>query len=82
MTNESRGYSSLFLQQVKAGDRRSLVTKYALACIKRDLPIIEIAHRLGVTRATVYNWFTSRTEPRDYHLELMQKQLTRWKCSD
>jgi len=64
MTNESRGYSSLFLQQVKAGDRRSLVNKFAMACIKRDIPITAMAREMGVTRATVYNWFTGRTDPR------------------
>lgn len=82
MTKDSRGYSSLFLQQVKAGDRKSPVTRYALACIKREMTIAEIALRMGVTRATVYNWFTGKTVPRDYYLTLMQMQLNQWKFSD
>ena len=82
MTKDSRGYSSLFLQQVKAGDRKSPVTRYALACFKREMTIAEIALRMGVTRATVYNWFTGKTVPRDYYLTLMQMQLNQWKFSD
>lgn len=82
MTKDSRGYSSLFLQQVKAGDRKSPVTKYALACIKREMSITEIAFRMGVTRATVYNWFMGKTVPRDYYLTRMQTQLNQWKFSD
>lgn len=82
MTKDSRGYSSLFLQQVKAGDRRSHVTAFALACIKRNIAISDVAFLMGVTRATVYNWFTGKTVPRDYYLTRMKTQLNKWKFRD
>jgi DNA-binding transcriptional regulator YiaG len=53
-----------------------------MACIKRDIPITAMAREMGVTRATVYNWFTGRTDPRPQHLSFMKQYLTWWKSGD
>jgi DNA-binding XRE family transcriptional regulator len=32
-------------------------------CIEHDVPVAEMASQLGVSRQTVYNWFTGSFEP-------------------
>jgi len=36
-------------------------------CIKREIPVAEVAYQLGVSRQTVYNWFEGTHFP---HLDL------------
>lgn len=74
----SRGYSTLFLRKVEEADQGDLVIQYANACIDRDLPITEIARRMDVTRATIYNWFTGKSAPRAHQKEKIRKALARW----
>jgi transcriptional regulator with XRE-family HTH domain len=42
-----------------------LGVKLGRACIKRNVAVSEVAKRMGVTRQTVYNWFTGETDPLD-----------------
>jgi len=32
-------------------------------CIGNDISVIEVASALGVTRQTIYNWFTGKVTP-------------------
>ena len=63
MGSRSRGYSTLFIRKVGEADQSDLVIQFANACIEREIPILEIAYRMSVTRATVYNWFTGKSSP-------------------
>jgi DNA-binding transcriptional regulator YiaG len=36
------------------------------------VPVAEVASQLGVTRQTVYNWFTGVHEPKQELLELIE----------
>ena len=78
MTKQGRGYSTLFLRKIAEADPDLPVFQFASVCVSREIPITEIARRFGVTRATVYNWFTGRSEPRAYQHEKMQKLMDRW----
>ena len=78
MTSNTRGYSTLFLRKIEEGDQKALVIQFANACIDRELPIAEIAQGLGVTRATVYNWFTGKSSPRLHQQEKIRRTLARW----
>lgn len=59
-----RGYSMRFVEAVRAADQTHIGVKLANLCIKREVPVGRVAEWLGVTRATVYSWFTGRTTPR------------------
>jgi DNA invertase Pin-like site-specific DNA recombinase len=78
MGSRSRGYSTLFIRKVGEADQSDLVIQFANACIEREIPILEIAFRMSVTRATVYNWFTGKAYPRVYQQEKIRKTLARW----
>ena len=76
--SESRGYSTLFVRKVDEADQKDPVIQFAQECIKRGMPIISVASALGVSRATVYNWFTGVFRPHKRHQEVMLKLLNRW----
>jgi transcriptional regulator with XRE-family HTH domain len=78
MSSISRGYSTLFIRKVEEADRGDLVSQYAYACIDRNLPMSEVARRMDVTRATIYNWFTGKATPRAHQQEKIRKALARW----
>jgi predicted DNA-binding transcriptional regulator AlpA len=78
MSSISRGYSTLFIRKVGEADLGDLVSQYANACIDRGLPMSEVARRMDVTRATIYNWFTGKAVPRAHQQEKIRKALVRW----
>jgi DNA-binding phage protein len=78
MSRNSRGYSTLFIRKVEEADQGNLVIQFANACIDRELPIAEIARRMEVTRATIYNWFTGKSSPRVHQQEKIRRTLVRW----
>jgi len=78
MSSISRGYTTLFIRKVEEADQGTLVIQFANACIDRELPIAEIARRMEVTRATVYNWFTGKSSPRVHQQEKIRRTLARW----
>ena len=78
VSNSPRGYSTLFLRKIAEADLELPLNQFASVCIDRELPITEIARRLGVTRATVYNWFTGKATPRSNQQAKMQKMMARW----
>ena len=59
----SRGYSLRIRDLNAKADRRKLGVRLGRVCIKKDVPVTAIAKRMGVTRATVYNWFCGASAP-------------------
>ena len=59
----SYGYSARIIALNKIADRKQLGVRLGRACIKADLPVADIAARLGISRQTVYNWFTGYSTP-------------------
>lgn len=53
----ARGYTSGFIAKVKAADATSIGVQLGLACIEHNVPLAQIAERLGTSRQSVYNWF-------------------------
>jgi DNA-binding transcriptional regulator YiaG len=63
MTTTHRGFALKLFQTVESLPDTP-VRQLALASISTDTSAIQLAAMLGVSRATVYNWFTGRTQPR------------------
>jgi len=59
----SRGYSLRIRDLNAKADKRKLGVRLGRLCIKHDVPVSVIAQRMGVTRATVYNWFCGASAP-------------------
>jgi transcriptional regulator with XRE-family HTH domain len=59
----SRGYSLRIRDLNAKADKRKLGVRLGRVCIKKDVPVMVIAKRMGVTRATVYNWFCGASAP-------------------
>ena len=72
----SYGYSQRLIEANKtAGD--SLGVVLGRFCIEREISVNEIAEYLGVSRATIYNWFWgTHTPAREHgdHISLIIRQ--------
>lgn len=73
-----RGYSTPFVRALAEGQLSDLVAQFANHCVAREISVSAVAERIGVTRATVYSWFTGRSEPRARHQEKIRQILARW----
>ena len=52
-----RPYSQKFIDDVRNGDTRRVGIELAQQCIEANLPAKYVAVALGVSRATIHNWF-------------------------
>ena len=71
-----RGYTPKIIELVKNGDSDQLGVKFAKFCIAKKLSIEKVSKELGVTRMTLYRWFTGsniRKENRDAIKQFMKK---------
>lgn len=59
----SYGYSSRLIAMNKRASKTKLGVALGRKCIALDIPVVEVAARLGVSRMTVYNWFAGTHEP-------------------
>jgi hypothetical protein len=78
MSKTARGYTTLFLSAIEEAELDPVVKQFAKGCIKRGIPIAAVADWQGVTRASVYNWFTGKTSPRQSQMVRMKKVVARW----
>jgi DNA-binding XRE family transcriptional regulator len=59
----SYGYTTRLNSLNKQADKSSLGVKLGRVCIKKEIPVAEVAFQLGVSRQTVYNWFQGTHYP-------------------
>jgi hypothetical protein len=59
----SRGYSLRIRDLNAKADKRKLGVRLGRLCIRKDVPVSVVATYMGVTRATVYNWFCGASAP-------------------
>jgi transcriptional regulator with XRE-family HTH domain len=61
----TQGYSLRVRDTNAAADTRKIGVRLGRACIAHDVPVTVVAQRMGVTRATVYNWFCGVSTPQN-----------------
>lgn len=71
----SYGYSARLIALNKEADSKLLGVKLGRACIKRNVPVSLVASSLGVSRQTVYNWFTGVNTPLNQSVDAVQALL-------
>jgi DNA-binding transcriptional regulator YiaG len=59
----SYGYSLRLIERNNQANERKLGVRLGRACIKHNVPVAVVASRFGVTRQTVYNWFSGTSNP-------------------
>lgn len=57
------GYSIRVAKAIQSASDTLLGVRLGLMCLERDVPVTEVAERLGVTRTTVYSWFVGKSDP-------------------
>ena len=62
--SDARGYSYSLVQAIQAADPTLLGVQLADYCLHHKIPVTVVARSLGVTRQTVYSWFTGTFRPR------------------
>ena len=73
----SYGYSARLIELNKKADKRMLGVRLGKRCIELDIPVVDIARHAGVSRQTVYNWFSGIHEPKGPFLVVAEKLLTK-----
>jgi hypothetical protein len=76
----SYGYSFQLVEANKAADGESWGVILGRTCIQLNIPVSEIAGKLDVSRATIYNWFWGTTLPSRAHCEKIERLLPRLKA--
>lgn len=59
-----RGYSTGFIRAVNAASPHHIGVQLGRVCIKKGIPVTDVAEYLGVSRQAVYMWFTGASNPR------------------
>lgn len=59
----SYGYSQRLIEAIQEADPKLLSVALGRLCLKLDIPVNDVAQALGVSRATVYNWFWGSSKP-------------------
>jgi transcriptional regulator with XRE-family HTH domain len=72
------GYSLSLLSRNKKADVRLIGVKLGRICIAKDISVSKIAYEAGVTRQTVYNWFSGVSSPTVALQSTVQKLIDRY----
>lgn len=75
----AKGYSNGFVNDVLASDSNKLGVKLGLACVKKEIPVTDVAGFFKVSRVTVYSWFTGKSNVPEKHHQLMQRLVDKLK---
>lgn len=71
----SQGYSIKLVQLNKQADKKKLGVILGKACIGASIPVSQVAKIIGVSRMTVYNWFTGLHDPQEVYEPAIQGLL-------
>lgn len=69
----AKGYSTLTVREIEEANPKLLGVKLGRLCVKKDIPVSDVAEYFGVSRVTVYAWFRGQTVVSGKHADKMQK---------
>jgi transcriptional regulator with XRE-family HTH domain len=70
-----RGYSFQLVKANKAADQKLIGVQLGRVMINNNVPVAEVARRFGVSRQTIYNWFTGVGKPTPRKTEIIRDVL-------
>lgn len=59
----SYGYSQRLIERNGLANEKKLGVRLGRVCIEHKVPVAVVASVFGVTRQTVYNWFSGTSNP-------------------
>ena len=71
----SHGYSVKLVQLNKQADKKKLGVVLGKECIRCSISVAQVAGIIGVSRMTVYNWFTGLHDPQEVYEPAIQGLL-------
>jgi transcriptional regulator with XRE-family HTH domain len=71
----SYGYSTRILSANKKADSSLLGVALGRLCIEQDIPVVEVAKAMGVSRQTIYNWFSGVHSPQLYQVDVVEEYI-------
>ena len=71
----SHGYSVKLVQLNKLADKKKLGVILGKECIRTSISVSQAAKIIGVSRMTVYNWFTGLHNPQEVYEPAIQGLL-------
>jgi hypothetical protein len=74
---EPRGYASSIIKANLAASTESPGVMLGRFCIHKDIPVKDIAEYFGVSRMTIYKWFSGEWLPRKAHAEAIAGVLAK-----
>ena len=77
----SYGYSARIIRINDKADDTNLGVSLGRVCIALDIPVNHIAKEAGVSKQTVYNWFTGACDPHPKTAERISKLINSLKQS-
>lgn len=73
----SKGYTTKFIQAVNDADQTKIGVRLGKICIENDIPVIDVANFLKVTRMTVYHWFKGKTNVLGQYQDQVEKLIAK-----
>lgn len=70
-----RGYSYRLVQANRAADPKHIGVRLGKICMSLNIPVSEVAKSFGVSRMTIYTWFTGGGVPHKDKIVLIEKFL-------
>lgn len=74
---DNRGYASRIVRANQEADAESLGVKLGRFCISREYSVRDVAEYFGVSRMTIYKWFTGEWIPRKSHEAKIHEVLSK-----
>lgn len=71
----SFGYTLRIRDLNAKANQRKLGVRLGRLCIEHNVPVTVVAQRMGVTRATVYNWFCGTSVPQASAVSLIESYI-------
>lgn len=71
------GYSQKIAEILRTSTSSSLGVALGRLCLARGYSVVEVSEVLGVSRQTIYNWFTGVTEPGKRRHEKLQSLISK-----
>lgn len=71
----STGYSLRVCDLNAKADKRKIGVRLGRVCIKHNIPVTVVAKHMGVTRATIYNWFCGVSAPQGTAVGLIETYI-------
>ena len=76
-----RGYSYQLVKANLAADSDLIGVQLGRYCIERDISVVYIAEKIGVSKMTVYHWFIGKSVPHKARAEKITRLLNKAKFS-